>query len=88
MYPGQIKTCNKCQELSSNCPGKGLARDCTADKILLSDYMTSYWKKIDFKPETTEMNENVDDFEEGNSQKSSLYQWLHDFHLQTAPKVT
>ena len=69
-YPGQIKTCNKCQELSSNCPGKGLARDCTADKILLSDYMTSYWKKIDFKPETTEMNENVDDFEEGNLETS------------------
>ena len=74
-YPGQIKTCNKCQELSFNCPGKGFARDCTADKILLSDYMNSYWKKIDFRPDTTEMNEDVDDTDSDTPAKTDEV-WL------------
>lgn len=56
-YPGQTKTCNKCHQQSSTCPGKGLAKECSAEKILLSQHMISYWKHINFKPETTEMNE-------------------------------
>ena len=56
-YPGQTKTCNKCHQQSSICPGKGLAKECSAEKILLSQHMVSYWKHINFKPETTEMNE-------------------------------
>ena len=56
-YNGQRKTCNKCHQESSTCPGKGLAKDCSAEKILLSEHMLTYWKSINFKPETTEMNE-------------------------------
>ena len=56
-YPGQMKTCNRCHQPGSICPGKGIARECTAPKVLLSDFMISYWKNIKFTPETAEMNE-------------------------------
>ena len=55
-YQGQIKTCNKCHQEATTCPGKSLARDCSSQKILLSEHMTSYWKSINFEPETREMN--------------------------------
>ena len=56
-YPGQVKTCNKCHQVSPICPGKGLARNCTADKVLLSEHMLEYWKTINFVPDTRDMNE-------------------------------
>ena len=56
-YQGQIKTCNKCHQEATTCSGKGLAKDCTTEKILLSDHMISYWKAINFNPETAEMND-------------------------------
>ena len=55
-YPGQIKTCNNCQQEAKSCPGKGLAKNCTLEKVLLSDFMLSYWKTIGFQPDTEEMN--------------------------------
>ena len=61
-YPGQTKTCNKCHQQANLCSGKGLAKDCSSEKILLSQHMISYWKQINFNPETTDMNE-VDDLE-------------------------
>ena len=45
-YNGQIKTCNKCHQEASMCPGKGLAKDCSAEKILLSEHMIKYWNTI------------------------------------------
>ena len=59
-YTGQMKTCNKCHKDASICPGKGLAKDCTAQKVLLSQHMLDYWNYINFKPETTNMNDEVD----------------------------
>ena len=56
-YRGQIKTCAKCHQNQSICPGKGLARDCTADRILLSDHMRQHWQEINFNPSSTEMND-------------------------------
>ena len=50
-YPGQTKTCNKCHQQSSICPGKGLAKECSAEKILLSQHMVSYWKHINLNSE-------------------------------------
>ena len=55
-YPGQIRTCNNCHQGAKSCPGKGLAKDCTLEKVLLSDFMLSYWKSINFQPESKEMN--------------------------------
>ena len=63
-YPGQTKTCNKCHQQSGSCPGKGLAKECSSEKILLSQHMISYWKHINFKPETTEMNEVDEEIDE------------------------
>ena len=63
-YPGQTKTCNKCQQDAQTCPGKGLAKDCSSEKVLLSEHMLTYWKTINFQPETTDMNEvDVDENE-------------------------
>ena len=56
-YRGQIKTCAKCHQSQLNCPGKGLARDCSAERILLSDHMRTHWSDINYKPNTVEMNE-------------------------------
>ena len=68
-YPGQTKTCNKCHKQANLCPGKGLAKECSAEKTLLSEHMISYWKQIKFTPETTNMNE-VDDLETETSDEN------------------
>ena len=41
-YPGQTKTCNKCHKTANICPGKGIAKSCSSEKVLLIDYMSSY----------------------------------------------
>ena len=56
-YRGQVKTCNKCHCLETECSGKGLARDCTSAKVLLSEHMKKYWDMIEFKPANAKMNE-------------------------------
>ena len=52
-FPGQRKLCYRCFKIESDCPGKGLARDCEANggpKVLFSEYVTEFWKKINFNP--------------------------------------
>ena len=63
-YPGQIKTCNKCQKPATVCPGKGIARECTLDKVLLSEHMYSYWQEINFTPDNSDMNQVDEDGDE------------------------
>ena len=41
-YPGQTKTCNKCHKQAHICPGKGMAKDCSSEKVLLSQHMITY----------------------------------------------
>ena len=55
--PGQMKTCNKCHKTANICPGRGLAKACTSEKILLSEHIISYWQNINFVPEQRDMNE-------------------------------
>ena len=59
-YSGQEWTCARCHQLKRNCPGAAVARNCTADRVLLSAHMTEHWQKIGYKPETDSLNE-VDD---------------------------
>ena len=66
-YPGQIKTCNNCQQEATSCPGKGIARDCSSEHVSFSDFMLSYWKKIDFQPDTRDMN-----FEDEENEEDSV----------------
>jgi hypothetical protein len=49
-YPGQSKTCNKCHQQANLCAGKGSTTEC-------SQFIISYWKQINFKPETSDMND-------------------------------
>ena len=73
-YPGQIKTCNNCQQEATSCPGKGIAKDCSSDKVFLSDFMFSYWKKINFQPDTREMNFDDSENEEEASEPEKVDQ--------------
>ena len=50
-YPGQEWSCARCHQFKRYCPGLAIARDCTADRVLLSQHMGSHWQKIGFKPE-------------------------------------
>ena len=50
-YPGQMRTCNKCHKTANICPGKGIAKSCSSEKVLLSEYMSSYWESINYIPE-------------------------------------
>ena len=38
-----------------------MAKDCTADRVLLSAHMSQHWQKIGYKPDTNELNEMDDD---------------------------
>ena len=66
-YPGQRRTCARCQRTSNGCPGGGLAKRCEENgggRITLRDHMQALWEEIGFKPaEFTLENEDneVDD---------------------------
>ena len=68
-YNGQRRTCNKCHQVADNCPGKAMAKNCTSQKVPLSEYMLSYWNSINYLPDSTELNDEVDDREQENSEK-------------------
>ena len=56
-YSGQEWTCARCHQLKSFCPGAAVARNCTADRILLSDHMKKHWDNIGYQPDNNSMNE-------------------------------
>ena len=62
-YTGQEWTCARCHQYKKYCPGSAVARDCTASRVLLSDYMLEHWAKIGYKPETDALNEVDGDVE-------------------------
>ena len=62
-YNGQEWTCARCHQLKRLCPGRAIARDCTAERVLLSSHMEAHWQKLGFKPET-EANSEVDILQE------------------------
>ena len=56
-FRGQDKTCARCHKTVSLCPGKAMAKDCSLDRVLLSTHMEEHWTKVDYKPDTQELNE-------------------------------
>ena len=38
-------------------PRAAVAKDCTADRVMLSTHMKDHWQKIGYKPETDSLNE-------------------------------
>ena len=56
-YRGQDKTCARCHKTESNCPGKAVAKDCTSDRVLLSNHMKEHWEQVGYKPDTQDLND-------------------------------
>ena len=56
-YGGQEWTCARCQQFKRDCPGKAVAKDCTADRVMLSTFMMEHWGKIGYIPDSEVMNE-------------------------------
>ena len=57
MVRGQLKSCARCRKIMLDCPGKGVAKDCTGDRVLLSAHMKQHWQDVGFVPDTGLMNE-------------------------------
>ena len=56
-YSGQEWTCARCHHYKKDCPGAAVAKDCTADRVMLSTHMKEHWQKIGYQPDTDSMNE-------------------------------
>ena len=56
-YPGQEWSCARCQQFKQSCPGSAVARECTADRVMLSEHMLAHWSRIGYKPESENSNE-------------------------------
>ena len=56
-YRGQDRTCARCHNTESACTGKGMAKNCTSDRVLLSAHMEEHWEKVEYKPDTIDLNE-------------------------------
>ena len=56
-YGGQEWTCARCHQFKKGCPGAAVARDCTADRVLLSAHMLKHWEEIGYKPDSDALSE-------------------------------
>ena len=75
-YGGQEWTCARCHQYKRYCPGAAIARDCTAERKLLSTFMTEHWEKIGYQPDS-EASEDVDEDPDiiiGNIEKETVVQ--------------
>ena len=55
-YSGQEWTCARCHQYKKDCPGAAVARECTADRVMLSTHMMEHWQKIGYEPDTDTLN--------------------------------
>ena len=65
-YRGRIKSCARCHKLENDCPGKAVARECTAEQVLLSTHMKLHWANVGYSPESSEndFSDDEDDLED------------------------
>ena len=67
-YPGNTKTCGRCHQAPTYCPGGGLAKACGergGDRVTLFQHMNHLWKKIKYDPDkdySTEVEETDDSY--------------------------
>ena len=59
-YSGQEWTCARCHQYKRNCQGAAVARDCTADQKVLSDFISEHWDKIGYQPDS-DISDDVDE---------------------------
>ena len=43
--------------MKNKCPGAAVARDCTAERVMISTHMAEHWQKIGYRPDTDNMGE-------------------------------
>ena len=55
-YRGQTRTCARCHQLETQCPGKAIAKECTAQRLLLSTHMEEHWKTVSYVPDKDSSN--------------------------------
>ena len=55
-YSGQEWTCARCHQYKKDCLGAAVARESTADIVLLSSHMKEHWEKIGYQPDTGALN--------------------------------
>ena len=60
-YRGQTRTCARCHQFETQCPGKAVAKECTAQRVLLSTHMQEHWKTVSYVPDKD--SSNSDDIE-------------------------
>ena len=66
-YPGQQQTCARCFGTPRECPGKGMARRCEAErgpKMEFIDYIYKLWESIGYNPGQVELGEEIGDEDE------------------------
>ena len=67
-YKGNLKTCGRCHQGQSACPGGGISKDCEkagGPRKLLTEHMKKVWSEINFTPTTFKLPEDVADAEDG-----------------------
>ena len=66
-YPGNTKTCGRCHQAPTYCPGGGLAKACGergGDRVTLFQHMKHLWNKINYDPDkdySADIEETDDD---------------------------
>ena len=58
-YKGQTRSFARCHRPETQCPGKGVARECSSERILLSTHMQDHWKDIGYKPDNSEEKQKI-----------------------------
>ena len=61
-YRGQLRTCARCHQPETQCPGKSVAKECTAPRVLLSCHMQEHWKTVSYVPDRD--SDNLEEVEE------------------------
>ena len=71
-YKGNAKTCGRCHQGQSSCPGGGISKACekAGGQIrLLTDHVRKVWSEINFTPTTFELPEDTAEAEDGEDNK-------------------
>ena len=78
LYRGNSKTCARCHKQARDCPGEGLAKNCSSaggQHIPLSQHMRALWEELGFTPAHFELDE--DEVPDDDTHQAELDQVLN-----------